>query len=193
MLPMATPKHARELSDGQHRLALIITVTACALAPVFFAVMFESVVHLLGPSFWWAWAVPVATEASFVILFMLDVLLEWCGKPMGWLRWAPYPFAAASLWLNVYSAKGDTAAMVGHGVVTVAFFLPLLAAKAAVRKLSVSDEDVSAGRRARRGAALRDGSGARPEGHRVAVAHPVAAAYSDRQGTLPCPRHDGRQ
>ena len=145
MLPMATPKHARELSDGQHRLALIITVTACALAPVFFAVMFESVVHLLGPSFWWAWAVPVATEASFVILFMLDVLLEWCGKPMGWLRWAPYPFAAASLWLNVYSAKGDTAAMVGHGVVTVAFFLPLLAAKAAVRKLSVSDEDVKVG------------------------------------------------
>jgi hypothetical protein len=144
MLSMPTPKHAIRLSGGQHRLAVVIIVTACALAPVFFAVMFNTVVTLLAPSFWWAWAVPVATEASFVILFLLDVLLEWCGKPMGWLHWAPYPFAAASLWLNVYSAKGDTAAMVGHGVVTVAFFLPLLAAKAAVRRLSVSDEDVKA-------------------------------------------------
>jgi hypothetical protein len=134
-------KHA-PLPRGQYRLAVTIIVIAGSLAPVFFAVMFESVVRLLEPSFWWAWAVPVATEASFVILFLLDVLLEWCGKPMGWLHWAPYPFAAASLWLNVYSAKGDTAAMVGHGVVTVAFFLPLLAAKAAVRKLSVSEEDV---------------------------------------------------
>jgi Homeodomain-like domain len=88
--------------------------------------------------------VPVATEASFVILFLLDVLLEWKGKPMGWLRWAPYPFAAASLWLNVYAAHGDTPGMVGHGVVTVAFFLPLLAAKAAVRRLSASDQDVRA-------------------------------------------------
>ena len=145
MLSMPTPKHAIRLSTGQHRLAVVIIATACALAPVFFAVMYLSVTHLLKASFGgWAWSVPVATEASFVILFLLDVLLEWCGKPMGWLRWAPYPFAAASLWLNVYSAKGDTAAMVGHGVVTVAFFLPLLAAKAAVRKLSVSDEDVKA-------------------------------------------------
>lgn len=142
-------KHAR-LSPGQQMLAAVIVITACALAPVFFSVMFSTVVHLLAPSFgWWAWAVPVATEASFVILFLLDVLLEWKGKPMGWLHWAPYPFAAASLWLNVYAAHGNTAAMVGHGVVTLAFFLPLLAAKAAVRRLSVSDEDVRRGGEAR--------------------------------------------
>jgi hypothetical protein len=135
-------KHAR-LSHGQQKLAITIVILSCALAPVFFAVMFSTVTGLLAGSFgWWSWAVPVATEASFVILFLLDVLLEWKGKPMGWLRWAPYPFAAASLWLNIY-AGGGTAGMVGHGVVTLAFFLPLLAAKAAVRKLSVSDDAIA--------------------------------------------------
>jgi hypothetical protein len=72
---------------------------------------------------------------------------------MGWLRFAPYPFAVASLVLNVYSSFGKLPAMLGHAVVTVSFFLPLLAAEAAVKSMSVSDEVVA--RRAEQAGARR--------------------------------------
>lgn len=134
-------KHSR-LSTGQRSLAAFIALLAIALTPVFFVVMFVAVTHLLAGSFGgWSWTVPVATEISFTLLFLLWVLLEWRDRAPGWLRLAPYPFAAASLWLNVDSARGDLPGMVGHGVVTVAFFIPLLALKAAVTRLTVSDED----------------------------------------------------
>jgi hypothetical protein len=134
-------KHSR-LSKGQRTLAAFIVILAAALTPVFFAVMFTAVTRLLAASFGsWSWTVPVATEISFTLLFLLWVLLEWRDRAPGWLRLAPYPFATASLWLNVYSARGNLPGMVGHGVVTVAFFLPLLAMKAAVTRLTVSDEE----------------------------------------------------
>jgi hypothetical protein len=121
--------------------ALVLTV---GLMPLFFGALFTTVNTMLMPSLgWWAWAVPVATEAGFVILYLLDILLELRRKPMGWLKWAPYPFAAASLWLNVAAAHGDRTAMVGHAALVAAFFVPLIAAKAAVKSLSVSEEDVA--------------------------------------------------
>jgi hypothetical protein len=134
-------KHSK-LTRGQHILAAFIVILAAALTPVFFTVMFVSVTHLLTGSFGaWAWTVPVATEISFTLLYLLYLLLVWLGRAPGWLWLAPFPFAAASLWLNVYSARGNLPGMVGHGVVTVAFFIPLLALKSAVRRLSVSDEE----------------------------------------------------
>lgn len=139
------PRH----TGGQRRaswpaLRAVIITLAAMLAPVFFLDMFLTVTRLLGPSFHgWAWTVPAATEGSFTVLYLLDLYLQHLGKPMGWLRWAPYPFAAASLFLNVYASWGSLPAMTGHAVVTVAFFLPLLAAEAAVRSLSVSEETVA--------------------------------------------------
>ena len=134
--------HARSATWRTLRAAVI--VTGALLAPVFFLDMFITVVNLVRPSFGiWAWTVPAATEGSFVVLYLLDLLLQWAGKPMGWLRFAPYPFAAASLLLNVYSAHGELPGMVGHAVVTAAFFLPLIAGEAAVRSLSVSDDDIA--------------------------------------------------
>lgn len=128
----------------QVALAAVVVVTVAALAPLFFADLFVTVNHLLGPSFgWWAWTVPLATEVSFVVLYLLAVLLMLRGKPGRGLAWVPYLFAAASLWLNVAAAHGDHAAMVGHAVMVAAFFAPILAAKAAVRSLSVSDEDMA--------------------------------------------------
>lgn len=126
-----------------HRLRNAIIAIGAALAPVFFADMFTTVVTLLGPSFHgWAWTVPTATEGSFIFVYLLDLYLLMQGKPMGWLRYGPYPFAAASLVLNIYSSLGSIPGMIGHGVVTVAFFLPILAGEAAVKSLSVSDEAV---------------------------------------------------
>ena len=136
-----TANHARPRRWRGLRTAIVIL--AALLAPVFFLDMFVTVVHLMRPSFGrLAWTVPAATEGSFVVLYLLDLLLQWAGKPMGWLRLAPYPFAAASLLLNVYAYLGDVPAMVGHAGVTVAFFLPLLAGEAAVRSLSVSEDDI---------------------------------------------------
>jgi len=142
-----TPRHAKGWTIPQLTLASLIVLTVTALAPLFFLDLFTTVNHLLAGSFgWWAWTVPLATEASFVTLYLLGVLLVLRGKPARWLAWAPYPFAAASLWLNVAAAHGDGAAMVGHAVLVVAFFTPLLAAKAAVRSLSVTDDEVAVGR-----------------------------------------------
>lgn len=134
-------RHSK-LTKGQRWLACAIAGLALADAPVFFVVMFITVNDLLGPFFdGWAWTVPVATELSFTILFLLGVLLAWADRAPGWLWFAPFPFAAASLWLNVYGAHGSMPGMVGHGVVTVAFFVPLLALKAAVHRFTVSEEE----------------------------------------------------
>src|ERR1035438_9074569 len=125
-------------------LRAAIVVLAVLLVPVFFADMFVTVTRLLRPSFGaLAWTVPAATEGSFAVLFLLGLLLLAEGKPMGWLQWTPYPFAAAALLLNVYASRGDLPAMVGHAVVTVAFFLPLIAGEAAVRSLSRSADDIA--------------------------------------------------
>jgi len=139
-----TPTHARVRRPFPWRaMRALIVVLAVALLPVFFSDMFHTVTTLLRPAFGrWAWTVPAATEGSFLVLYLLDLLLQWAGKPMGWLRLAPYPFAVASLLLNVYAARGDLPAMLGHGVITVAFFLPVLACEAAVRSLLASDEGV---------------------------------------------------
>jgi Protein of unknown function (DUF2637) len=135
-----TPRWTRP----QTALAAVIIVTVTALAPLFFADLFVTVNHLLGPSFgWWAWTVPLATEVSFVVLYLLAVLLMLRGKPARGLAWVPYLFAAASLWLNVAAAHGNPAAEVGHAVMVAAFFAPILAAKAAVRSLSTSGHDVA--------------------------------------------------
>jgi len=135
-------KHSNELTSGQCWLAIAIAALALLVSPLFFAVMFATVNHLLAPSFGWlAWTVPVATEMSFVILYLLELLLEWLDRAPGWLRAAPYPFAVASLALNVYAAHGSVPGMIGHAVVTVAFFLPLIALKAAVHRFTASDED----------------------------------------------------
>lgn len=126
----------------QRRLGGTIIAGGILLAPVFFIVMFLSVTSLVRPSFGgWAWTVPIATEGCFVLLYLLDIRLELARKPMGWLRFTPYPFAAASLWLNVEAGRGDLPGMVGHGVVTVAFFLPLIAGEAAVRRLALTDAE----------------------------------------------------
>lgn len=128
---------------GWRALARLVVMAGVLLAPVFFIVMFITVVHLLRSSFgWWAWTVPAATEGSFVFLYLLDVLLAWAGKPMGWLRWVPYPFAVVSLLLNVWAYWHNTPDLVGHAVVTCAFFVPLIAAERAVRSLAVSDDAV---------------------------------------------------
>lgn len=138
---MEMGKHSR-LTRGQRMLAAFIAILAAALTPVFFTVMFVAVTHLLADSFGgWSWTVPVATEISFTVLFLLWVLLVWRDRAPGWLRFAPYPFAIASLWLNVDAARGNLPGMVGHGVVTIAFFIPLLALKAAVSRLTVSDDE----------------------------------------------------
>jgi len=131
-------------SSWMRTLRATIVTLGALLAPVFFADMFRTVTQLLGPSFHgYAWTVPAATEGSFIFIYLLDIYLLAEGKPMGWLRFAPYPFAAASLVLNVYASFGDMPAVLGHAVVTVAFFLPLLAGEAAVKSLAISDEAVA--------------------------------------------------
>jgi hypothetical protein len=139
-----TPRHEKGhptlgMTAGQKALAALIGLLAVADTPVFFIVMFTSVNGLLGPFFdGWAWTVPVATEISFTVLYLLELLLEWRDRPARLLRLAPFLFAGASLWLNVYAAHGSLPAAVGHGVITAAFFIPAVVIKAAVRRLLVS-------------------------------------------------------
>ena len=129
------------LTTGQRWLAAVIAAIAVADTPLFFIVMFSTVNGLLGSSFdGWAWTVPVATEASFTLLYLLELLLEWLARPRRVLRAAPYLFAAASLALNVLGAHGQVPAVVGHAAVTLAFFVPLLVIKAAIRALLVPAE-----------------------------------------------------
>ena len=136
-----SPKHARPKGWKVLRRSLI--AGALVLSPAFFIVMFRTVTALVRPSFGvWAWTVPVATEGCFLLLYGLDILLEWARKPKGWLRFTPYPFAAASLVLNVWADKDSLGGMLGHAIVTVAFFLPVIAAESAVRDLAVTDAEM---------------------------------------------------
>jgi hypothetical protein len=135
------PRHARPRGWKALRRSLI--AGAILLSPAFFIVMFRTVTALVRPSFGvWAWTVPVATEGCFLLLYGLDILLEWARKPKGWLRFTPYPFAAASLVLNVWADKDSLGGMLGHAIVTVAFFLPVIAAESAVRDLAVTDAEM---------------------------------------------------
>lgn len=141
---MNVADHAKRpvFTDGQKALAVVIAFLAVAVTPVFFAVMFISVDTLLRPSFGWlAWTVPVATEISFTILYLLELLLEWKDRPSALLRLAPYLFAVSSLALNILAAHGEPAAALGHAVVTCAFFVPALVIKAAVRRFLVTGEE----------------------------------------------------
>lgn len=134
--------HAK-LTDGQRWLRAAIVTGAVILSPAFFIVLYVTSTDVVRPAFGiWAWTVPVATEGCFLLLYGLDIFLQWCGKPMGWLRFTPYPFAAASLLLNVWAYRGDLPGMLGHAVLVVAFFLPVIAGEAAVRSMSVSDDEV---------------------------------------------------
>lgn len=175
---MEMGKHSR-LTGGQRMLAGFIAILAIALTPVFFTVMYLAVTHLLAGSFGtWSWTVPIATEISFTLLFLLWVLLEWRDRAPGWLKFAPYPFAAASLWLNVYSSRGDLPGMVGHGVVTIAFFVPLLALKAAVsRRRSATRNASGPSRPATRSATRRTSSAPQTRGGGSAP-RPCCAASS---------------
>lgn len=130
------------LTGGQKMLATAILLLALAVTPVFFIVMFLTVNLMLGPYFdGWAWTVPVATEATFMLLFLWAVLMEWLRRPKRALWIAPYPFAAISAFLNVWAAHGSIPGMAGHLAVTLAFFTPVTFAKMGVRSLLVSDEE----------------------------------------------------
>jgi hypothetical protein len=131
-----------KLGFGQKLLAAAVLTIAAGVTPVFFIVMFVTVNHLLGPSFdGWAWTVPVATEATFTLLFLWAVLMEWLRRPRRVLWLAPYPFALMSAFLNVWASHGSLAGMAGHLAVTLAFFTPVTFAKAGVRSLLVTDEE----------------------------------------------------
>lgn len=130
------------LTRGQKTLGAVILLLALAVTPVFFIEMFLTVNGMLGPH-WngWAWTVPVASELTFTLLFLWAVLMEWLrrGKTALWI--APYPFAIMSAFLNVWAAHGNVADMMGHLVVTLAFFAPVTFAKAGVRGMLVTDEE----------------------------------------------------
>ena len=132
------------LSGGQKTLAAVILLLALAVTPVFFIVMFLTVNLMLGPYFdGWAWTVPVATEATFMLLFLWAVLMEWLRRPKRALWIAPYPFAALSAFLNVWAQHTSVPGMAGHLAVTLAFFTPVTFAKTGVRSLLVTDDERS--------------------------------------------------
>lgn len=130
------------LTGGQKSLAALIVLLALAVTPVFFIVMFITVNTMLGPFFdGWAWTVPVATEATFMLLFLWAILTEWLRRPKRALWIAPYPFAFLSAFLNVWAAHGSIPGMAGHLAVTLAFFTPVTFAKTGVRSMLVTDEE----------------------------------------------------
>lgn len=135
------PRHARQRGWKLLRRSLI--AGGVLLSPAFFIVMFVTVTALVRPTLGiWAWTVPVATEGCFLLLYGLDILLEWARKPKGWLRFTPYFFAAVSLVLNVWAFRTNVPGLLGHGVITIAFFLPVIAAESAVRDMAVTDEEM---------------------------------------------------
>lgn len=140
---LAAARKPRPGSSWDRPLLAIVIVLGCGLAPVFFLDMFRTVTDLLASSVTYAWTVPAATEGAFLFLYLLGLWLQRKGKPQAWLRWAPYPFAAASLFLNVWAAHGNFPAMVGHASVTIAFFLPVLAAESAIHSMAVTEEDMA--------------------------------------------------
>ena len=130
------------LNGGQRVLATAILLLALAVTPIFFIVMFLTVNKMLGPGFdGWAWTVPVATEAVFMLLFLWALLMEWMRRPKRALWIAPYPFAVLSAFLNVWAARGTVSGMAGHLAVTLAFFVPVTFAKTGVRSLLVTDAE----------------------------------------------------
>ena len=132
--------------DQWRRLLRTVIVTIyLGLTPVFFWSMFKTVSDLVKPSFTdgGAWTVPVATEGCFALLYLLGLYLLLANKPSRWLRYAPYPFAGGSLFLNVYAAHGSITGIVGHGMITLAFFVPILAGENAISSLAVSEEFVA--------------------------------------------------
>jgi len=137
----ASPRHGQR-DRWDWLLRVIITLT-CLLTPLFFYELFRVTTGLLRPYLGeQAWIVPAAMEGAFTILFLLDLWLKHKCKPQGWLRWAPYPFAAASLFIQVWAARGVVPAMIGNAAVSAAFFLPLIAAERAVKSLAIPDADV---------------------------------------------------
>ncbi|MGH3272348.1 MAG: hypothetical protein ACRDN1_25280 [Trebonia sp.] len=129
----------RALTRGQAFLAGTAVVLELALTPVFFIVMFVTVNEMLGPYFdGWAWAAPVATEITFVLLLLLAVLFEWMRRPVPVLWKLPYLFAGLSVFMNVWAYRTSAPGMAGHLAVTAAFFIPLGFAKTTVRKLIVT-------------------------------------------------------
>ncbi len=140
-VPAAEPAPARPaaLTRGQLWLAGVAVALELALAPVFFAVMFVTVNGMLAASFrWWAWAVPVSTEITFILLLVLAVLFEWMRRPVPVLWKLPYLFMGLSSFMNVWAGRGSVADLAGHLAVTAAFFIPLAFAKTTVRKLIVT-------------------------------------------------------
>lgn len=138
----ALTRNPVRLSGGQRVLATAILLLALAVTPIFFIVMFLTVNKMLGPGFdGWAWTVPVATEAVFMLLFLWALLMEWMRRPKRALWLAPYPFAVMSAFLNVWAARGTVPGMAGHLAVTLAFFVPVTFAKTGVRSLLVTDPE----------------------------------------------------
>jgi hypothetical protein len=136
-------KHEQaRLSGGQRWLAAGVAAFGLVLTPIAFAVMYVTVTGLLRPYFGGlAWTVPVGTEAGFVGLFLADLLLEWIRKPLWWLPAVPYLLAAVSVALNALAGGGALAGILGHEVLPAVFFGYMIAAKAVVRRLALTDED----------------------------------------------------
>lgn len=126
-----------------HRwLAAGFVLFGAALAPIAFTVMLITVTRLLRPSFgWWAWAVPVGTEAGFLGFFCADLLAEWRRRPLKILRAAPYLLAAVSLGLNALAGRSDPAFILGHAALPVVFFGYVVVAELLVRRLAVTDDE----------------------------------------------------
>lgn len=143
MTPTPAPLHARSrLSRGQRNLAVAVVVLGIALMPMAFGEMLRTVTRLLAPLGFGrtAWTVPVGTEVGFIGLYLLDILTEWKHRPVRILRTLPYILALASLALNMAAAH-TLPAVVGHAVLPVLFFGYLLAGKAAVKRLLVTDAE----------------------------------------------------
>ncbi len=148
---LTVSRHRHQDDGGQPRdqwqrlLRTAIVTIYLGLTPVFFWSMFRTVSDLVSPSFpgGGAWTVPVATEGCFTLLYLLGLWLLLAKKPSRWLRYAPYPFAAGSLFLNVYAAHGSITGIVGHGMITLAFFVPILAGENAISSLAVGEEEIA--------------------------------------------------
>jgi hypothetical protein len=141
--PLTSPRHAARWTPLQVFLAVLAAAFAVAITPLFFASLFVTVWDLLRSSGYgsWPWIVPLATEGCFVVLFLLDVVTVLRRKPRGRLRFAPYLFAAGSLVLNFLAGHGHPAAITGHVMVTLAFFVTVIEGEEAIRKLAVADKE----------------------------------------------------
>jgi Trp operon repressor len=148
VLTVSRHRHPDDGSQSRDRwkrlLRTVIVTLHLLLTPVFFWSMFNTVTDLVRSSFvdGAPWTVPVATEGCFMLLFLWGLYLLLMGKPSKWLPYTPYPFAAGSLFLNIYAAHGNIPGIVGHGMITLAFFVPIFAAENAITSLAASDEQV---------------------------------------------------